>query len=396
LTLATSAGSDPRVSPDIFISQSTETPWEWAKARRQWFKTPAKDLLGGAFLALPGLAVRFSAGNPNWVRATVEAVGTALIGAVILPQLETLYWRIRRRGILLDERERKLAEREAAPLSPPPAAPPHAAPATAVDQPRAEVTLECDATGWARLRVTNTGAGADFSATIQLYGFTAGAVEGRQIYARWELGDGAQRRLAAGETRTLRLASITQIAAGVRAWTVHRADGEDIKGVELAEFMEVQLVANPDLVEPCQLQILLNADGGSRMARGGVDQPLFHTVPPRVAHMRRLLVEAANHIRAIPYGLGKAKAAIYMSVMVKFHNAEFVEQAFGKTEAEAYSARFTDNLHPTQWQETSAGLLLDLAQRATEANILPSFELPITWNEFYERHPDWEWPEYDD
>lgn len=89
LTLATSAGSDPRVSPDIFSSQSTETPWEWAKARRQWFKTPAKDLLGGAFLALPGLAVRFSAGNPNWVRATVEAVATSLIGAAILPQLES-------------------------------------------------------------------------------------------------------------------------------------------------------------------------------------------------------------------------------------------------------------------------------------------------------------------
>jgi hypothetical protein len=101
------------VSPDIFSAQSTETPWEWAKARRQWFKTPAKDLIGGAFLAVPGLVVRFSAGNPNWVRATVEAVGTALLGAVVLPNLEALYWLSRRRDILLDEREKSLAEREA-------------------------------------------------------------------------------------------------------------------------------------------------------------------------------------------------------------------------------------------------------------------------------------------
>jgi hypothetical protein len=56
----------------------------------------------------------------------------------------------------------------------------------------------------------------------------------------------------------------------------------------------------------------------------------------------------------------------------------------------------SSSLHPTQWQDTSAGLLLDLAQRATEANILPSFELPTTWNEFYERQPDWEWPVYED
>ena len=35
----------------------------------RWFRTPAKDFLGGAFLALPGLVVRFSARNPNWVHA---------------------------------------------------------------------------------------------------------------------------------------------------------------------------------------------------------------------------------------------------------------------------------------------------------------------------------------
>ena len=58
-------------------------------------------------LALPGLVVRVSAGNPNWVRATIEAVATALIGTIVLPQLETVYWRLRRRGILLDERDRK-------------------------------------------------------------------------------------------------------------------------------------------------------------------------------------------------------------------------------------------------------------------------------------------------
>jgi hypothetical protein len=170
------------VSPDIFSTHATETPWEWARARRQWFKTPAKDLTGGAFLALAGLLVRYSTGNVNWVRATFEAVITALIGAAVLPQLETVYWRVRRRGILLDERERKIAELESAPTPTPAALPSPAAPS--VERPKADVTFECDQTGWARLRIKNAGAGGTFTVTVQLHGLTAGGVEGRQIFAR--------------------------------------------------------------------------------------------------------------------------------------------------------------------------------------------------------------------
>jgi hypothetical protein len=370
---------------DLFSAHATETDWEWAAKRRTLFKTPKVGVFTGIGTFVFGMLVRGSFAEPSWFRASLFPALTAVLVAIVLPQVETWWiWRKRHR-IRLEE----LMER--------PAPSPTVTPAIAAppDRPKAEVTFDCDQTGWARLRVRNTGAGADLAATIQLYGLTAGVVEGKQMYAQWELGDEAKQWLAAGETRTLRLASIWQIMPGLRAWAVHRTGGDDIRGVNLVEFMDVRLVAVPDLVAPCELQVLLNADGDSRMARAGVDPPLFHIVPPRVADMRQLLVEAADYIRAIPYGLGNAKAAIYMSVMVKFHIAEFIEQAFGAAEAKAYSDRFTDDLHPTRWQETSAGLLLGLGQRATEANILQSFELPITWSEFYERQPEWEWPEYD-
>ena len=382
------------MSQDIFREQSTDTAWEWARARRQWFKTPAKDLLGGAFLSLPGLAVRFSAGNPNWVRATIEAVGTALIGAVMLPQFETVFWRIRRRGILLDERERRLTERETAPppqavvASPPPAA-------AAVDRPKAEVTFDCDNTGWARLRIRNAGAGGTFTVTLQLHGLTAGGVEGRQVYARWELGDGAHQRLGRGETRVIRLATTRQLAPGVRAWAVHRADADDIKGVELVELMEVTIVADPDLEEPCQLQILLDATGASAMARVGVDQPLFHRVPQRVADMRRLLVEVAEYVRNMRGGRGNARDAAWMAVTVHEKVADLLGQAFGPREIAVYGLKMKE-AGAGDLREASAAFLLDRAQGMTEVEILRNFPLPITWVQFYERQPGWEWPEYDD
>lgn len=382
------AGSDFRVA-DLFTTQSTDTPWEWAKARRQWFKTPGKDLAGGAFVGIVGFIVRYASGNVNWVRSTVEALVIAVAGALVLPTLEASFWLARRRSILLDEREKRLDERETAPLATLPDSV-----ANSPDRPRAEVTFDCDQTGWARLRTTNAGAGANFSATIQLFGITAGAVEGMQITGKWDLVDGPVQRIAHADTRVMRLASVIEIARGVRAWAIHRAGGADIRSVNLVEFMEVRLVAEPDLVEPCNLQIILNADGGSKMARVGVDPPLFHVVPPRVDAMRRLLAEVADYVRAMPQSTKTAKPAVWMAAMVHDHVSELLGQAFGPPVIAVYQRQLKEG-DGSDLRERCAAFLLDLGQRLTEDDILPSFPMPITWVEFYERQPGWEWPEYD-
>ena len=46
-------------------------------------------------------------------------------------------------------------------------------------------------------------------------------------------------------------------------------------------------------------------------------------------------------------------------------------------------------------REASAAFLLDRAQRLAENEILRTFTLPITWVQFYDSQPGWEWPEYE-
>lgn len=165
------------------------------------------------------------------------------------------------------------------------------------------------------------------------------------------------------------------------------------------ELLDVTLVADPDLSEPCHLQLLLDANGESKMARFGVDPPLFRTVLQRVADMRRLLVETAEYVRNIPAGqgnaeAGNAKAGIYMAVAVKHVVPDLLGQAFGPRMIAVYGTQM-DRVPSGEWQTACAAFLLNLSQRLTEEEINPGFRLPMTWVEFYESDPDREWPVYD-
>ena len=135
------------MSPDIFSSQSTETPWEWVRKRRKVFTSPIKDFLGALVPAIITGVFRYQAGDPG-LRIALIVSSIAVGSAFALPQLETLYWRIRRRDILLDERERKLAEREAAPRVPPPPVPSAATDSSQRAAPSGgHVRLRCDRMG---------------------------------------------------------------------------------------------------------------------------------------------------------------------------------------------------------------------------------------------------------
>jgi hypothetical protein len=157
--------------------------------------------------------------------------------------------------------------------------------------------------------------------------------------------------------------------------------------------MEVAVVAEPDLEEPCELQILLNATGSSSTARVGLDAPLFRHVPQRVADMRRLLVEVVEYVRSMPRG--DTKAVVWVAVMVREHVTKLLGDAFGFRMMAVYTRKMTEN-EKGDLVEACAAFLLEHAQRLTEEQISPGFPLPMTWTTYYEHQPDWEWPNYDD
>ena len=265
------------------------------------------------------------------------------------------------------------------------------------NQPEAELEFVCGKPGVARLRVTNTGRGAVFSATIQTYGLTAGAVEGRLVPAQWEETPGPTQRIARNDTRVLRLASLEPIAKGVFAWKVHRSDGESFTGVDRNEVLDVTLVADPDLAEPCSRRFFLHADDESTMVPGLGTGPV-HKNPrgetQRITDMRRLLLEAAAYIRSIPYGVGDAKVAMEMSMDVKFAIPDFLGQAFGPRMIAVYGNLFMSEPPPQVWQEVSATFLMDLSQKLTQHAIDPAFKLPQTWRDFYASDAKREWRDW--
>jgi hypothetical protein len=236
----------------MFSGHSHESDWEWAAKRRTLFRTPKVGVFTGIATLFVGMLVRGAFSDPNWLRASVVPALIAVTVALLLPQIETWWIWILRHRIRLDERDAELASLKAAaaPPSPPP-----------LDKPLASPVLIADRTGWARLRITNTGAGATFSATSQAYGLTAGAVDGRRVAAKWEEVHGPTQRIGRGDTRVLRLATLTNLGAPkVFDWKLHRSDGPDIGGVDTEDLIDVTVVAEPDLAEPCQLRVVLRSE----------------------------------------------------------------------------------------------------------------------------------------
>ena len=240
----------------MFSVHASESDWQWAAKRRTLFKTPIAGVVTGVGTFVVGMGIRAAFSEPHWLRASAIAALIAIIVAVGAPWVETWnIWR-RRHKIRLEEREAELASLKAA-SEPVTAA---ASPAQS-DRPLASPVLIADRTGWARLRITNSGAGATFSATIQAYGLTAGAVEGRRVAAKWEEVDGPRQRIGRSDTRVLRLATLTNLGAhNVNGWKLHRSDGPDIGGVDAEDTIDVTIVAEPDLAEACQLRVVLRSD----------------------------------------------------------------------------------------------------------------------------------------
>jgi hypothetical protein len=103
---------------DLFESAATETPWEWAQARRRWFTSPLKDAVAGVVTAIVTGVVSYFAGDKNSLQASVIAVSAGLVAGVLPPQLETLYWRVKRDSILLEEENKRLREERQRPDEP--------------------------------------------------------------------------------------------------------------------------------------------------------------------------------------------------------------------------------------------------------------------------------------
>jgi hypothetical protein len=95
---------------DLFQSAATETPWEWARARRRWFTSAFKDAEAGVVTAVVTGMVSHFAGERDWLHAALIGVGAGLLAGFIPPQVETLIWYSRRNRVLLEEENRRLRE----------------------------------------------------------------------------------------------------------------------------------------------------------------------------------------------------------------------------------------------------------------------------------------------
>jgi hypothetical protein len=372
----------------LFESVAEETPWEWAKKRRRIFTSPLKDFLSGLFVGIAGGIYRYAAGDRNWKIAVVVSLLT-LAFAVGLPLLETVVWRLRRNKILLEDAQDELRRARSAPRVA--QAPTRPAP----DRPVASLAFVCDQTGWARLRVTNNGTGATFSATVQTYGLTAGAVEGRLVPAKWEEVDTPTQRIARGDTRVLRLASVeARQVPTIRNWVIHRAGGADVRGTEDTEIVDVTLTAEPDLVEASRVRIYLRASGVSEMLPLGLDAARGES--QRLVGMRRILWEAAEYVRAMPRGRGSAEDTVRAAWVTHNVVPVFLTRAFVVPPSADYmtylNAEKEKRGDDFDFRDASADFLERLAGRIAEDNLDQGFLMPGTWIQFRNTDPPENWP----
>jgi hypothetical protein len=362
LTAQLRTGSDFDV-PDLFTLQVAETPWEWARARRQWFKTPMKDVAGGAVLGLLGVGVRLATGNENWGRATFEAFVITCVGAVVLPNIEALYWLLRRRSVLLDEREKRVAERE-----------------MSVEQPATQVATVADDEGL-RKRL--------------------GDLRLRYIELEREfLAQGGREELWHAQTRLHNEAlKIIDLELGRDYW---------------AQFKDVKLTP---LVVPAsfpshdaeRLNLLYMIHGRSEWISKTLDGIRAGTVVPRprpvvskpaeskrIQDLRRILLEAAESIQAMPKGLDDARAAVAMARTVFDIVSALLDRAFLVPPTKDYktfiSAERTKQGDHTDLRRAAADFLVRLAGQLREDNLDPGFLMPDSWRQFRESDPEKNWP----
>lgn len=146
--------------------------------------------------------------------------------------------------------------------------------------PRETITLTIDSSGGiVRLRITNNEAAAVFAATIQTYGFRAGHVEGRLISAMWDEVETPTQRIARGDTRALRLATLEQSRDRFTQWRVHRSHDNQIPSH--VDGLPSGNLDKPEWGDDEVLDVIITAD--PELAVGAVRRRI--TLHPRVAEM---------------------------------------------------------------------------------------------------------------
>jgi hypothetical protein len=96
------------------FSGFSETPWEWACARRKWFKTPGRDAIAGLGMGALSGGIRYLSADGNWMAASLVGVSVSLVGTLLFCRIEALYWLLLRNRTLLMEANKRIRELERA------------------------------------------------------------------------------------------------------------------------------------------------------------------------------------------------------------------------------------------------------------------------------------------
>lgn len=95
---------------EMFTGAVEDSPWEWAKGRRRFFTSMGRDTVVGVVSALVVAVLSKYLGVQDWAQTLGIALISGLVVGVGLPNAETLFWLSRRKSVLMDEENQRLAE----------------------------------------------------------------------------------------------------------------------------------------------------------------------------------------------------------------------------------------------------------------------------------------------
>jgi hypothetical protein len=116
----------------------------------------------------------------------------------------------------------------------------------------------------------------------------------------------------------------------------------------------------------------------------------------RLQELRRILLEAADYIQAMPKGLNDARAAVAMAITVFDVVSLLLNRAFLVPPTKDYktflSAERTKQGDSPDLRKAAADFLVRLAGQLREDNLDQGFLMPDSWEQFRDSDPVNNWP----
>jgi hypothetical protein len=316
-------------------------------------------------VGIVGAVVRVASGNTTWFRATAEGIVITVVVALVLPQLESLFWLARRKTVLLDEANQRIAALQAKAI----AAAAEPTDATREGLRRSLGDLKLAYVQLERAFIAQNGAKELWHKQTKLHNAALAIIDqqlGRDYWAQFK--DAKESPLVVPQNFPLQdheALNLLYMIHGRSEWLSRTID--ELRGMRNSDAAPRRPAAAPSRQE-------------SR----------------RLTETRRILREAADYVRAMPSGRGAAEDALRIAWVVHQTVPEFLKRAFLVPPTQDYltyiNAEQDKQRDKFEMRATAAEFLTRLAGRITEDDLDNGFLMPNTWLQFRETDPPRNWP----